>query len=114
MHELSLARDLFAIALAEAKKNSISKISKIVIKLGEGSGIEHGFLVHSFKDHLMPGTIAENAEIEIIAEPIKLKCRSCNKEIKLTSSEYCPHCKGQNIEIISGKDVYVENIEAEE
>ncbi len=112
MHELGIAQDLFSVILAEAKKKSVNKISRIVIKVGEGSGIEHDFLKHSFKDHIIPGTIAENAEFEIRHEPIKLKCKDCNREITPESLNCCPYCKGQNIEIISGKDIYVESIEA--
>jgi hydrogenase nickel insertion protein HypA len=111
MHELGIAQDLFRVILTAAKKNSINKIVKIVIKVGEGSGIEHDFLRHTFKDHIIPGTIAENAELEIIHESIKLKCKDCNKEITMESINCCPYCKGKNTEIISGKDVYVESIE---
>ena len=115
MHELGIAQDLFSVVLAQAKKKSVNKISRIVIKVGEGSGIEHDFLRHSLKDHIIPGTIAENAELEIRHEPIKLKCKDCNRETEaLESLNCCSYCKGQNIEIISGKDIYVESIESEE
>ena len=48
MHELGIAKSLFEIALQTAKKNKLTKITRISIKLGEASGIEEGFLKHSF------------------------------------------------------------------
>ena len=90
MHELGVAQDLFEIVLNEANKNSIKKVSKIIIKIGEASGIDIDFLKHSFNDHLLPGTIAEKAALEIIKEPVKVKCKDCGA----TGFVKCKICDG--------------------
>jgi hydrogenase nickel incorporation protein HypA/HybF len=113
MHELGIAKDLFDIVLAEAKKNSLGRVSKIVIRLGKASGIEKEFLLHSLAEHVIPGTIAEGAEIEILPEDVRLKCRKCGKEIADKSGLSCGSCGNTDVEIVSGKDTYVESIESQ-
>ncbi len=115
MHELGMAQDLFQIVKKEAEKNNIKKVSKIVLKLGEASGVKEDFLRHSFVDHILPGSIAEGAELVIITEALKAKCRDCGKvmENKGETVMKCPDCDSSRLEIIEGMKVYVENIEGE-
>ena len=114
MHELGIAKDLFEIIKEKARQKQLIKITKITIKLGVASGIEKDFLEHSFYDHIFPGSFAEGAKIEIVSEPVIIKCKKCHKE--LNSDKFtvnCPNCNSFDLEIISGKDVYIENIEGE-
>ncbi len=113
MHELGLAQDFWEVIKQKAKENNLKKIEKITLRVGTASGIEEDFLRHSFVDHIFPGTIAEGAELEIIDEPVKARCKSCGKDI--TSAEEfalgCPFCGSPDIEISAGKDIYLEYIE---
>jgi hydrogenase nickel incorporation protein HypA/HybF len=114
MHELGIAKDLFAHVKEKVKQKGLRRITGIKIKVGEASGIEEGFLRHSFIDHILPGTIAEGVTLEVEREPVKAKCGSCGKEISAREGGLnCPGCGGSNLEIIAGKDVYVESIEGE-
>lgn len=112
MHELGIAKDLFAKVRAKAKENKLKRITRIKIKLGEASAVEKEFLRHSFIDHILPGSIAEGAALEIAKEEVKARCETCDKSISVQEAGLsCPHCGGRELEIISGKDVYVESIE---
>lgn len=114
MHELGIAKDLFAKVLEKAKENELRRVTRIKIRLGEASGIEEGFLRHSFIDHILPGSIAQGATLEIKKEGVKARCSDCGKRISAQEAGLsCPQCGGSDIEIISGKDVYIENIEGE-
>jgi len=115
MHELGLARDLFQTILEMARKRNLSKITRIVIKTGLGSGIEKEFLIHGFRDHIFPGTPAQGAELIILDEPLKILCRNCQKDIQDSDafSMNCPFCGSFHIEIVKGKDIRVETIEGE-
>ncbi|OGS27903.1 MAG: hypothetical protein A2297_07320 [Elusimicrobia bacterium RIFOXYB2_FULL_48_7] len=115
MHETGIARDLFDKIKAEAAKNSLSKITKVVIKNGEASGVLDDLLRHSFIDHIFPGTIAQGATIEIITENLSAKCSKCGGEITARNIgvEGCPKCKGKDIDILFGKDVYIDSISGE-
>jgi hydrogenase nickel incorporation protein HypA/HybF len=115
MHELGIAQDFWAVIKQQAKHNDLKKVTKIVIVLGEASGIDRDFLVHSFKDHILPGTFAENAKLEIIPTPLAAKCNSCSKELTtgMITALNCPACGSSDLEIISGKETYVQSIEGE-
>ncbi len=115
MHELGIARDFWDVIIKTAKDNNLQKISKIVIVLGEASGIEEDFLRHSLLEHILPGTIAEKSKLVIEKETLTAKCRKCSKNITAEKVKglSCPFCKSQDIEIVCGKDAYVKNIEGE-
>ena len=117
MHELGIAHDLFRIIELKARENQLEKVSKINIVIGVASGVEKEFLEHSLVDHVLPGTVAASAEIEIKMEPLSIVCRDCSKQVMLDKKEMvlgimpCPECGGHAMDIISGKSIYVESIE---
>jgi len=46
--------------------------------------------------------------------PTTARCHQCGREFELGEFDWtCPHCKGNNIEIIGGKELFVESIEVE-
>ena len=119
MHEHGMAKDLFSIILSKTTK----KITKITIKIGDGSGVDRDFLKHSFTDHLFPGTIAENAELILLKEPISLECKHCGTKISTEDYEsgntnnpelHCLRCKNTVFDLSSGLNVYVDSIETVE
>ncbi|MCX7001408.1 MAG: hydrogenase maturation nickel metallochaperone HypA [Candidatus Sumerlaeota bacterium] len=115
MHELGLARDLSEIIFRKASGNNLKKIRKIVLRLGEASGVDEAHLRHSFTDHIFPGTMAEGAELVFIYEPLKAACRKCNKEVQ-QAEEFllsCPFCGSYDVVITHGKDILLETIEGE-
>lgn len=113
MHEIGIARDVWEKIKQDVVKNNIKSLSKVTIKVGEASGIEIDLLRHSLKDHIFPETVAENAELEIISDPVALKCLDCQYEITKEDikNPFCPKCNGMDIEIKSGNSIYVEKIE---
>jgi len=115
MHELGIAQDLFRIVEDKAKENNLKVVTKILVVVGEASGIEEDFLRHSLMEHLMPGTIAESAELEITREPLQARCVACGLEIdsQRSFSLRCPNCGDNNLEVIQGKSVYLQTIEGE-
>ncbi len=115
MHELGVAQDLFRLVEDKAKENNLREVTRIVVIVGEAAGIEEDFLRHSLRDHVMPGTIAEKAELEITKEPLRAKCWACGKEINVQQSSTleCPACGDNNLEITRGKNVYLQSIEGE-
>lgn len=115
MHELGIAQDLFCIVEDKAKENNLKAVTKIVVVVGEASGIKEDFLRHSLTDHLLPGTIAEKAELEITTEPLQARCLACGIEIdsQQSSSLECPNCGDNNLEITQGKNIYLQSIEGE-
>lgn len=112
MHEIGIARDLFYIIKENAKANNLTRVREVKIKLGVASGIEEDLLVHSFVDHIFPGSIADGAKLEIVKESVRVGCKGCGSEIDVQDDPVmnCPTCGNFEIEIMQGKDVYVEEI----
>ena len=115
MHEIGIARDLWAIIKQNAAKNSLKKITKVSVVVGESSGIEKEMLRHSLAEHIFPGTIAEKAVLELLDEKVSAKCAGCGEALahKDFSALNCPKCGGINLEITSGKECYVKSIEGQ-
>lgn len=113
MHELSIAQELAEIIFKTLENNDKKngKVSRIKIIIGETSGIDQEFLEHSLKEHIFKGTSCENAILEFCIEKIKIKCLSCGKEF--TEPIFECDCGNKDFDIISGRDVYVSEIEVE-
>jgi len=112
MHEISIAKTLFDQAQEMAFKRGVDRIGRIKIKLGVASGIDVDMLRHSLIDHIFPDSIAEDAEIEVVFEPLIAKCVKCGDEItQIGIGGGCPKCGSKNLDIIGGIKVTVEDIE---
>ncbi len=57
---------------------------------------------------------ARGATINFIRKPAVVRCRNCGKEFRLKQEEWqCPGCGHWDVEIISGKEFYIDSIEVE-
>ena len=113
MHELAVTQSIFDIAVKTAESAKAKKITKINVVVGELSGIETDCVLFYF-DALKKGNIAEEAVIDFRYEPAELKCRDCQATFKTKHIPWlCPDCRSASIEITSGRDCYVDNIEVE-
>jgi hydrogenase nickel incorporation protein HypA/HybF len=111
MHELSITQNILSIALEQAKAVSASKITKINLTIGELSGIVDE-CVQFYFELLSKDTIAAEATLSFDRPPTKLRCRNCNTTFSPDNLDWvCPNCRGQQIEIISGRECYVNSIE---
>jgi len=115
MHELGIAQDMWAVAKQNAEANNLKKVTKITIVVGESSGFDVDFLKHSLKDHLLPGTIARDAELEFIIDTLSASCNKCGQKITKDNLKAlsCPACGNADISITSGNNSYVQSIEGE-
>jgi len=113
MHEFSVTKSLVDLCRKEAKQNRISKVSKITLKIGKFTGFSPESINFYF-DYLKPNT--ECAEAKIIFEeiPIRIKCHDCKEENVIDEPIFlCPNCSGVNVDVLSGREFYVESIEGE-
>jgi len=113
MHETSIAQNLLSIILEKAKECNAKRITKVTLKIGEFAGINQESLKFAFKN-LTQKSIVERAIVEIIPLPLLGKCRKCEKEFTINREEFkCPKCGCLELDIISGEDLYIDNIEIE-
>ncbi|MBE3091270.1 MAG: hydrogenase maturation nickel metallochaperone HypA [Candidatus Atribacteria bacterium] len=113
MHEGSIAQNLLTIALEKAKEYKANTITLIRVKIGEFTGVNQAALEFAF-NNFSQGTIAEEASLKIILSPLLGKCRECNKIFEIKKDHFiCSKCQSLEIDIISGEDLYIEDIEIE-
>lgn len=113
MHELSITQNILDIALKQAP-NGDTKIKKISLKIGEFTFVDPE-CVRFYFEQISKDTIAESASLDIERLPLKVKCAGCGKENPLLKADefICPDCGSNNVEITSGRELFVESIEVE-
>ncbi|MDD4859794.1 MAG: hydrogenase maturation nickel metallochaperone HypA [Dehalococcoidales bacterium] len=113
MHELSITQSILDIALNKAKEANAGKISAVSVTLGELSGIAAD-CVQFYFNFLTRDTIAAGASLTFEKVPTKLRCRKCDKDFAPEAIAWiCPRCHEQSIEIVAGRECYINSIEVE-
>jgi hydrogenase nickel incorporation protein HypA/HybF len=113
MHEQSIVESLLAIAIENAEKASANRILRINLVVGELSGVVEESVDFYF-NFLSKDTIAANANILYNRIPAQLRCRKCDKIFVAENLNFrCPQCQEQQIEIVGGRELYIESIEVE-
>jgi hydrogenase nickel incorporation protein HypA/HybF len=113
MHELSITEGLLQIVLDEAKKHDISKVKAVKLKIGALSGVQTDALTFCF-ECVTKDTPVEGADLQIDRVPIKVKCLDCEDVFQADDfSLFCPACAGLHTELISGRELYVHEIEGD-
>ncbi|MEO0136164.1 MAG: hydrogenase maturation nickel metallochaperone HypA [candidate division WOR-3 bacterium] len=113
MHEYNVTRALVELCHQEAQKHQLNQIKVIKIRIGKFTGFSPE-AINFYFGYLKTGTRCENARLEFLETPIKIKCGSCDLEKEIEEPLFvCPECASPEIEVISGREFYVESIEGE-
>ena len=113
MHEQSIVESLLALVLENAEKEKAKKILRIYLVVGELSGVVEDAVTFYF-NFISRDTIAEGASIFFMNIPAKVKCRNCDTAYSPEKQDYhCPNCGEQKVDIISGRELYLERMEIE-
>jgi len=134
MHEWAFAEGIVNTAIEESKRRNISRLSKVVIVLGELQSIEKDIVEFAI-DNLKKDTPACEADFVFETEQVKFECRNCGNrwllsdiepesgenEIIRESIHYvpevahsffsCPSCGSKDFEIVQGRGVYIKTLE---
>lgn len=113
MHEMSIAEALLKIVEENAAKHNSRKVISINIKAGAMRGIVPDTLDLCF-EIIARGTIAENARLNVEEIPLRISCKNCfHVFTPMDFIMICPKCGMTETEIISGMELYVQDIEIE-
>jgi hydrogenase nickel incorporation protein HypA/HybF len=94
-----------------ARQHHADKVTKVILHIGPLSGVEPQLLMQAFP-LASAGTIASDAALVIEAQPIRVHCRSCEKESEATINRLiCGHCGGHQTRVISGDEMLLANLE---
>ena len=113
MHEFGITQNILSIALEKANTAQASRVSKINLIIGELAGIVDE-CVEFYFDFLSKDTIAAQANLSFNHPTTQLRCRNCDTVFSPDNLNWvCPNCQEQKVDIISGRECYVESIEIE-
>ncbi len=116
MHELAIAESLLEIVNDTVKRHHLIKVNKIRLKIGLLTSVVPEALEFSWQA-LTKNTVCEGSSLEMKMIPVRGRCRGCGKEVFYKDADQfcflCPDC-GQEIEILEGRDLSIEEIEGEE
>lgn len=117
MHELSMAESLMQIINEEMSKRGLTKLLRVKIVCGQISAIVPEALETAF-EMLTLNSPLHGAHFEVEIKPMTVRCRQCAHEFSPSEEEKilmpCPKCSTElGHTIISGRELVIENIEAE-
>jgi hydrogenase nickel incorporation protein HypA/HybF len=110
MHEMSIVMRFVDIAKEYAIKNNAEKVNKVVLQVGELTGVVPRYL-HMFYPVVVEGTILEGSEL--VVEPVEASvfCIECATTYNPTKTDLkCPKCHSERCDVIDGKQLFVKEI----
>jgi hydrogenase nickel incorporation protein HypA/HybF len=115
MHELGLCQEILRIAMEEAAKQEVKPQRITTLKLVIGK--MHHIIKENMRfiyENITQNTIAAGSELLIEEVPITILCKDCCQESQISQNYfYCPHCNSTHVELIKGKELYIETLEVE-
>ena len=113
MHELSITQSMLDIVLEQAERAGAGKVGVINLVIGELSGFVTEAMTFYF-DFISKDTPAEGARLNFKPVSAQGRCHKCGQVFPLADPDWtCPKCGASDIEIIAGKELFVESIEVE-
>ena len=104
---------VFGFKVGKAGEAGARKIIRVNLVMGELSGVESNCVKFYF-DFIAKDTLAAQAELIFQAKPTTLRCRKCGATFSPADHAWdCPECHEKAVDIISGRECYMESIEVE-
>jgi hydrogenase nickel incorporation protein HypA/HybF len=113
MHEMSLCESMLQIIEEQARTRGYSKVLRVRLEIGALAGVEPGALRFGF-EVVRRGTLADEAELEIIELPGKAWCLSCCDTVDIRQRfDACPQCGGVQLQTTGGHEIRIKDLEVE-
>ncbi|RME13587.1 MAG: hydrogenase maturation nickel metallochaperone HypA [Aquificota bacterium] len=108
-----MVQSLLELIHEQVRMHSAKRVVKVEIVAGVLSGVEPHLLQIAFET-FRQGTPAEDAELLIEVEKLKIYCRDCEGEFEKDElNALCPRCGGLNTEIRGGRELLLKSLELE-
>jgi len=110
---MSVAMSIVDIAVSRLNEEGGARVMKVNVTVGELSGVEAGAVEFCYSACAM-GTAAEGSELVIERVAARAVCGECAREFKPDNPlAICPQCGAFGGRIVSGEELYVDNISVE-
>ncbi len=112
MHELGLLDAVIKTVERIVKKENLSHVRKIVLEIGELSGVVPHFITDCY-DAVVADTAYQDTKLVLEIVPGIARCNDCQIEFRVDVEHLCcTQCSGKNLTPIEGKDLTIKEIEA--
>jgi len=113
LHEMALMAGVFDIIRENTKDLPEKNVTRVTLVVGEMTNAVPEALEAAFEVYAK-GTPVEGAELVIKDVPLIAKCRGCGWEGKTEKHVFmCPGCSSLGMEVVSGREMYVESLEVD-
>jgi len=113
MHEMSIAMSIVDIAVDEMKSQGAKRVLKVKVVIGGLSGVVAESVEFCY-EACAKGTPAQGSELILERVAPKAQCMECEKAYEPSGVlSVCPECGAFGGKIISGEELYVDEILAE-
>lgn len=111
MHELGVTFHIADIVKDVAEQNNVSKIAKVVMRIGEVSTVVNDQLIDCWNWNANRTEILKGCELEIETIPAVTYCEDCKQEYPTVQyGKICPHCKSEHTYLLRGNEVEIKEI----
>jgi len=111
MHELSVAQEILGIVHQYVPDPKPNTVKSVKVSIGKLSNVLKDSLTFCF-DAITSDTPLKGTTLEIVEIPVKIQCASCNEISELDEPAFaCPNCGDNQIKVISGTELKVDEIE---
>jgi len=128
MHEWALAEGVITTAQKFAEENGLTKVTEVVIMIGELQQIEHDVLEFTFEQQKTE--LFKDAKFTLKSQPAMFKCRVCGNEWSFEAQGLtediseaihfvpemahvyvkCTECESPDFEVTQGRGVWLATI----
>ena len=113
MHELGIVFHVIKTVEDVAKEQELSKVSKVVLEVGEVSTVIPEYLEDCWKWACKRSEIMNGSELVHETIPAVTYCEDCKQTYETVKyAKVCPYCKSENTYLIQGNEFQIKEIEA--
>ncbi|MEI6106180.1 MAG: hydrogenase maturation nickel metallochaperone HypA [Opitutae bacterium] len=112
MHEVGIMQSALDAIRDQAEKHHATRVTRIVLRIGALAGVDLEALRFAY-EALSPGTVAQDAALEIEAVPARAHCVGCDREFGVERGFIfkCPTCGEYSGDIRTGRELGIARLE---
>lgn len=111
MHETAIVSGLMKILTEQAALHGVARIARVNLKVGRLRGVDPRQLRACF-ELFAEETLADGAELVVDEVGVRGRCRACGCDFDVPRYRFeCPECKGRDIAVLSGQELYIDSFE---
>lgn len=113
MHELGVVFHMRDLLEEVAAEQGLTRISKVVVDLGEVSGVVTDLFVDAWEWASGKSDLLRGSQLEIHQVDALTVCNECGKTYPtVPQGRVCPYCDSLRTELLRGRELEIREIEA--